>query len=71
LSGLPIAPRRGPAIAVSLNLVPAPRIFLVTPTRGATAVNITTTSKQLGGKMEARVSANFVWLLAVPRTRES
>jgi hypothetical protein len=49
--------RRGPAIDVSLNLVPAARIFLVTPTRGATMVNNTTTSNQLGGKMEAIVSA--------------
>jgi hypothetical protein len=47
---------RGPAIDISLNLVHVIRIFLATPTRGATAVNITTTSKQLGGKMEARVS---------------
>jgi hypothetical protein len=45
---------------VSLNLVPVAKIFLARPTRGAIAVNITTTSKQLGGKMEARVSAkNF------------
>jgi hypothetical protein len=50
-------PLRGPAINVSLNLVPATRIFLATPTRGATAVNITATSEQLARKMEARVSA--------------
>jgi hypothetical protein len=48
---------RWPVIDVSLNLVPAARIFLATPTRGATSVNITTTSKQLGGKMEVRVLA--------------
>jgi hypothetical protein len=46
---------RGAAIDILLNMIPATRIFLVTPTRGATVVNITTTSKQLGGKMEARV----------------
>jgi hypothetical protein len=46
---------QGSDIDVSLNLVPAARIFLATPTRGATVVNITTTSKQFGGKMEARV----------------
>jgi hypothetical protein len=34
LSDLPTAPPRGPAIDVSLNLVPAARIFLPTPTRG-------------------------------------
>jgi hypothetical protein len=56
LPDLPPATPRGPAIDVSLNLVPAARIFLATPTRGATSVNITTTSKQLGGKMEVRVS---------------
>jgi hypothetical protein len=47
-----------------------PSIFLATPTRGATAVNITTTSKQLGRKMEARVSVKKFQVLAVPRTRE-
>jgi hypothetical protein len=46
---------QGSDIDVSLNLVPAARIFLATPTRGATVVNITTTSKQFGGKLEARV----------------
>jgi hypothetical protein len=34
LPDLPVAPPRGPAIDVSLNLVPAARIFLATPTRG-------------------------------------
>jgi hypothetical protein len=62
---------RGPAVDVLLHLVPAPRIFLATPTRGATAVNITATRKQLGRKMEARVLAKKIWVLAVPRTRES
>jgi hypothetical protein len=38
--------------------------------QGAIAVNITATSKQLGGKMEARVSAKIFWVLAVPRTQE-
>jgi hypothetical protein len=39
---------QGLAVDVSLNLVPAPRFFLATPTREVTAVNITATSKQLG-----------------------
>jgi hypothetical protein len=59
------------AVNVSLNLVPAARIFLATPTRGATTINITTTSKQLGGKKEVRVSAKKIQVLAVPRTQES
>jgi hypothetical protein len=42
-------------------LVPVTRIFLATPTRGATAVNNTTTSKQLGRKMEARVSGKKIF----------
>jgi hypothetical protein len=71
LPDLPIAPPRGPAIDVSLNLVHVTRIFLATPTRGVTAVNITATGKQLGRKMEARVSAKKIWVLAVPRTWES
>jgi hypothetical protein len=62
---------QGHAVDVSLNLVPAARIFLPTPTRGATAVNITTTSKATWRKVEARVSVNFFWVLVVPRTRES
>jgi hypothetical protein len=39
--------------------------------QGATAVNITTTSKQLGGKIEASVSAKKIRVLTVLRTRES
>jgi hypothetical protein len=39
-------PPRCPAIEVSLNLVPAARIFLVTPTMGATTVNNTVMSKK-------------------------
>jgi hypothetical protein len=65
MSPTPVVAATGPAdstpqvaaVNVSLNLVPAARIFLATPTRGATTINITTTSKQLGGKMEVRVSA--------------
>jgi hypothetical protein len=67
---LPPATPRGSAIDVLLNLVPATIIFLVTSTRGATTVNITTTSKQLDGKLEAGVSAKKIRVLAVPRTRE-
>jgi hypothetical protein len=62
---------QGADLDMSLNLVPAARIFLATPTRGATVVNITTTSKQLGEKMEARVLPKKIWVLVVPRTRES
>jgi hypothetical protein len=38
-------PPRGPAIDVSLNMVPTARIFPATPTRGATVVNSTATKK--------------------------
>jgi hypothetical protein len=50
LTDLPPTPPKGPAIDISLNLVPVTRIFLATPTRGATVVNITTISKKFGGK---------------------
>jgi hypothetical protein len=58
---------KGPANDVSLNLVPGDRIFLATPTRGATAVNNTAMSKEKW-RQEFRKKNR---VLAVPRTRES
>jgi hypothetical protein len=64
---------RGPAVDVWLNLVPAARIFLATPTRGGgTAVNITTKSKATSRKSEGNKSfGKKIQVLVVPRTRES
>jgi hypothetical protein len=55
-AGLAASNPQGPAIDVSLNLVPPPKIFW-RHLPGGTAVNITTTSKQLGRKIESRVLA--------------
>jgi hypothetical protein len=48
-AGLAASNPQGPAIDVSLNLVPPPKFFW-RHLPGGTAVNITTTSKQLGRK---------------------
>jgi hypothetical protein len=42
----------GRRVNICPNLVPAARIFLATPTRGAATVNITTTSKATSRKSE-------------------
>jgi hypothetical protein len=47
------------AVDVCLNLVPVARIFLATPTRGATTVNITTTSKATSRKSEGKSFAKI------------
>jgi hypothetical protein len=54
LPDIPIAPPRGPIVNVWLNLVPATRIFLATPTKEATAVNITTTSNTTSQEIEGK-----------------
>jgi hypothetical protein len=45
-------PQGAHRVDVCLNMVPAARIFLATPTRGPTVVNITTTSKATSRKSE-------------------
>jgi hypothetical protein len=62
---------RRPTVNVCLYLVPVARIFLATPTRGAAAVNIITTSKATSRKSEGWSFDENFWVLAVPRTRES
>jgi hypothetical protein len=45
-------PQEACRVNICPNLVPAARIFLVTPTRGAAVVNITTRSKAASRKCE-------------------